>query len=150
MTTLSNGATRSSASTGEVSDERSPLSPANLWAGRVLSGLAAALLLFSGSIKLVKLPPVIETFAQLGIPDHLARGIGLIELGCTIIYLIPRTAVLGAILLTAIFGGAIISHLRVGNPLGSHVLFPIYVGLFIWGGLFLRDRRLRAMLPLRR
>jgi hypothetical protein len=106
-------------------------------------------LLFDSIIKLIKIAPVVESFAQLGIPDHLAFGIGVLELVCVLLYVIPRTSVLGAILLTGYLGGAIVLHLRVGDPLFSHVLFPVYVGLLIWGGLYLREDRLRALIPLR-
>lgn len=127
-----------------------PVSPPALWAGRVLSGLAVAMMLFSGIIKLAKTAPVVDSFAQLGVPDQLARGIGVLELLCTALYVIPRTAILGAILLTGLFGGAILAHLRVGNPLPSHTLFPVYMGVFVWGGLFFRETRLRGLIPLRR
>ena len=120
------------------------------WAGRFLSGLAVLFLLFDGIIKMLRLPVVLESFRQLGFPESVAAGIGAIELFCTLLYVIPRTSVLGAVLLTAIMGGAIASHLRLGDPLFTHVLFGSYLGLFIWGGLFLRDGRLRGIFPLRR
>ena len=90
-----------------------------------------------------------ESFQQLGYPMHLAPIIGIIELVCLAVYVIPRTSVLGAILFTGYLGGAIATHVRVGNPLFTHVLFPIYVAALLWGGLFLRDDRLRALIPLR-
>ena len=107
-------------------------------------------LLFDCVVKLVKIQPVVESFAQLGYPDSLARGIGLLELACLALYVVPRTAVLGAILLTGFLGGAISTHLRIGDPLFSHVLFPAYVGILVWSGLFLRDDTLRALIPLRK
>jgi hypothetical protein len=126
-----------------------PVSRKRFWAGSILSALAVLFLLFDSVIKLIKIAPVVESFAQLGLPDRLALGIGVLELVCVLLYVIPRTSVLGAILLTGYLGGAIVLHLRVGDPLFSHVLFPVYVGLLIWGGLFLREDRLRALIPLR-
>lgn len=116
-----------------------------LWTGRVLSYLPCLLLLFSGGMKLVHPPSLDEGFAQLEIPIGLAFAIGVLEIGCTILYLIPRTAILGAILLTGYLGGAILTHLRVGDP--SWVL-PLLLGVSLWGGLWLRDARLRALTPL--
>ncbi|HEY0468952.1 MAG TPA: DoxX family protein [Polyangiaceae bacterium] len=115
-----------------------------------VSALPVLFLLFDCVIKLIKIPPVVESFAQLGYPDALAQGIGLLELGCLTLYLLPRTAILGAIVLTGFLGGAISTHLRIGDPLFSHVLFPAYVGLLVWGGLFLRDDTLRTLLPWRK
>jgi len=91
----------------------------------------------------------VEAFAQLGYPVSLAFSIGILELMCLVVYVIPRTSILGAILLTGYLGGAVASNVRIDTPLFTHVLFPIYVGVFIWGGLFLRDDRLRALIPLR-
>ena len=121
-----------------------------IWAGRILSGLVIVFLLFDGTIKLIPLDIVVETSAKLGIPASLARTLGVLTLTSTILYAFPRTAVLGAILLTGYLGGAIATHLRVGSPLFSHVLFGAYLGLMVWGGLYLRDGRLRALIPLRR
>jgi hypothetical protein len=115
--------------------------------GRVLSALAIAFLAFDVGIKLVQLPIVAETLTGLGYPADLGLTIGLIELVCLVLYAVPRTAVLGAILWTAVFGGGIATHLRVDSPLLSHVLFGVYLGLFVWGGLYLRNPRLRALLP---
>ncbi len=120
-----------------------------LWAGRTMSAIAVLFLLFDSVIKLVVIAPVVESFAQLGYPVSLARGIGLLELLCIIVYVIPRTSVLGAILLTGYLGGAVATHVRVGSPLFTHILFPTYVGALIWGGLLLREDRLRALIPLR-
>lgn len=119
------------------------------WAGRIMSGLAILFLIFDGVIKLVEIGPVAESFTQLGYPVSLARTIGAIELVCVVIYLIPRTSVLGALLWTGYLGGAVATHVRVGSPLFTHVLFPIYIALLLWGGLFVRDARLRALIPLR-
>jgi hypothetical protein len=120
------------------------------WTGIIVSALAVLFLIFDGAIKLFKPAPVVESFAQLGYPVRLALGIGILELACTAIYAIPRTAVLGAILLTGFLGGAITTHLRVGDPVFTHLLFPTYVGALVWGGLYLREDRLRPLIPVRR
>lgn len=118
-------------------------------AGIALSALSVVFLAFDAVIKLIVIAPVVQSFAQLGYPVVLARGLGLLELVCVAVYLVPRTAVLGAIVLTGFLGGAIATHLRVGDPLFSHTLFPIYVALLVWGGLYLRDTALRALLSRR-
>ncbi|MGK6306925.1 DoxX family protein [Variovorax sp. DT-64] len=120
------------------------------WAGRVLSGLVVLFLLFDGLIKVVELPVVGETLVQLGYQPGLGFGLGVLTLAIALLYAWPRTALLGAILLTGLLGGAIATHLRVGSPLFSHLLFGAYIGLMAWGGLFLRDEKLRQLLPLRR
>ena len=117
-----------------------------LWAGRVLTGLAVLFLVFDMSIKLVAAEAAVKTTTELGWPAHHLFTLGLIELACLVIYLIPRTAPLGAVLWTGYLGGAIATHLRLDNPLFSHVLFPIYVAALVWGGLYLRDARVRALL----
>lgn len=124
---------------------------AMLWTGRVLSGLTVLFLLFDGGIKLAPIAPVTETLAQLGWPTDpgLARGLGVMTLAIAALYALPRTALFGAILMTGLLGGAIATHLRVGSPVFSHLLFGVYLGLIGWGGLWLRDPRLRALLPLR-
>ena len=126
-----------------------PVSKTRLWAGRIMTGLPVLFLLFDTVIHFLKIAPVVEGFAQLGYPVSLAIEIGVIELVCLVLYVIPRTSVLGAILLTGYLGGAVASNLRVGNPFFSHVLFAVYVGILLWGGLYLRDDRLRALIPLR-
>jgi hypothetical protein len=121
-----------------------------IWIGRVLSGLAIAFLLFDATIKFFmdKLPPeALEAGAALQWPIEKMPMVGTILLICTILYAIPRTALLGAILLTGYLGGAIASHVRVGNPLFTHTLFPIYVAIFVWLGLYLRDAKLRSIFP---
>ncbi len=118
-----------------------PVSKKLLWAGRIMSALVVLFLLFDSIIKVMKLPPAVEGTARLGYPESLVFGIGIVELICILVYVIPRTSVLGAILLTGYLGGATATNLRVGNPLFSHVLFPIYVGVLVWGGLFLRNNR---------
>lgn len=119
------------------------------WIGWVLSGLVIAFLVFDGAIKLVPLQPVIDTMLELGYPVETARTLGILTLACTALYAYPRTAVLGAVLLTAYLGGAVATHVRIFSPLFSHILFGVYLGLFVWGGLWLRDARLRALFPLR-
>jgi hypothetical protein len=121
-----------------------------LWTGRVLSALAVLFLAFDGLGKLLRVPPVMEGTAQLGYPASVVFGLGVILLACTLVYAFPGTSALGAILLTGYLGGAVATHVRVGNPLFSHALFPVYVAAFVWGGLVLRDARLRAFLPGRR
>ena len=116
------------------------------WVGHILSALPVLMLVFSAGMKFMKPTSVVEGFAHLDLPEKLALGLGVLELACTIIYLVPQTAVLGAILLTGYLGGATVAHLRVGDPFFA----PIIVGVFVWGGLFLREPRLRALLPLRR
>jgi DoxX-like family len=128
----------------------SGVSTKKLWIGRILSALAVLFLLFDAVIKLVKIPAVAQSFSQLGYPINLAVTIATLELVCVAVYVIPSTSVLGAILLTGFLGGAIASHVRVGNPLFSHVLFPVYIGALLWGGLFLREGRLGSLVPLRR
>jgi len=134
----------------QTSTQTALVSTRAIWAGRILSGLVVLFLLFDGAIKLVPIDPVTESLAQLGYPVNLARGLGVLVLVCTVLYVVPRTAVLGAILLTGLLGGAIATHLRVGDPVFSHLLFGAYLGVMVWGGLFLRDERVRALIPLRR
>jgi hypothetical protein len=117
--------------------------------GWTLSGLVGAFLIFSASLKFVAQDMVRETMSGLGWPVEYDLFIGVIETICVVLYLIPRTAVLGAILETALLGGAIATNVRVGNPLFSHELFGVYLGLFVWGGLWFRDPRIRALIPLR-
>ena len=125
---------------------------AALWTGRVLSGLVILFLTVDGAIKLVPIQPVIDSLGELGYPASvsLARFIGVVTLVGTALYAWPRTALLGAVLLTGLMGGAIASHLRLDHPLFSHTLFGVYLGLFLWGGLWLRDQRLRRLMPLSR
>jgi hypothetical protein len=134
----------------QTTDQTAPISNAALWTGRVMSGLVIAFLLIDGGMKLVPFDVVIEASAQLGLPAHLARTLGVIILVCTLLYAFPKTAVLGAILLTGLLGGTVATHLRVGSPIFTHMLFGVYLGLMLWGGLYLRDPRLRALIPLQR
>ena len=117
-----------------------------VWIGRVLSGIAVAFLLFDATGKLLKVGPVIEGSAKLGYPENTIVPIGVLLLIGVVLYLIPRTSVLGAIYLAAYLGGAVASHYRLGNPLATHILFPVYVAAFLWGGLALRSPRLLAVL----
>jgi hypothetical protein len=115
-----------------------------------MSGLAIAFLLLDAGMKLLALPVVLEASGALGFGGAgMARELGAILLVCTMIYALPRTSVLGAVLLTAFLGGAVASHLRHGDPLLTHVMFGVYVGVFVWGGLWLREPALRALLPIR-
>ena len=114
--------------------------------GRALSAVAVAFLLFDSVGKLLEVAPVVAGTTQLGYPDSIVRTLGVILLLCVVVHLIPRASVLGAILLTGYLGGAVATHVRVGSPLLTHVLFPVYVAAFIWGGLLLRDARLRRAL----
>ena len=125
--------------------------PALKRASYAMSGLVVAFMVLDGVMKLVPFDIVIKSTADLGYPASIAfaRGLGVLALTCTALYAAPRTAVLGAILLTAYMGGAVASHLRLGDPLFTHILFGVYLAVLAWGGLYLRDPRLRALLPLR-
>jgi hypothetical protein len=125
--------------------QTAPVSKKRLWAGRVISALPVLILLFSAVMKFIKPAAVVEALARLGYPERLAPGIGILELGCTVVYVIPRTSILGAILLTGYLGGATATHVRVGEPFFG----PVVLGVLVWVGLFLRDERLRALIPLR-
>jgi hypothetical protein len=125
-----------------------PVSKKALWAGRILGGLPALFLLVDGLMKLVKPKEVVEATVALGYPESVILGLGIVLIACTVIYLIPRTSVLGAILLTGYLGGATASHVRHGDSLFA-IVFPIVFGVLLWGGLVLRDDRLRALIPLR-
>jgi hypothetical protein len=126
--------------------EKRAVSRKALWTGYVVSALPVLMLLFSAAMKFIKPPAVVQGFADLGLPESLAFGLGILELACTIAYVIPQTCVLGAILLTGYLGGATVTHLRVGDP----YFMPVVLGVLVWGGLFLREPRLRALIPLRR
>lgn len=126
--------------------QAAPVSKKLLWTGRVISTFPVLMLLSSGVMKLVKPAVVVEGFAHLEWHESLALSIGLLEILCTVVYVIPQTSVLGAILLTGYLGGAVATHVRIGDQF----LGPIFLGMLVWLGLFLRDTRLRALLPLRR
>lgn len=122
-----------------------PVSKVAFWTGLTLSILPSLMLGFSAVMKFVQPPDAAKGFEHLGVPMSQATGLGVLEVACTLIYLIPRTAVLGAILLTGYLGGAIQTHLRVGDPYWVQIV----LGILLWGGVWLRDPRLRALLPLR-
>ncbi len=125
-----------------------PVSNKTVWAGRIFSGLPILFLLFDGIAKLFKPVPVVEATVKLGYPESVIFGLGIVLLTCTILYVIPQTSVLGAILLTGYLGGAVATHVRVGEG-AFPITFPIIIGVLVWGGLYLRDERLRALIPLR-
>jgi hypothetical protein len=121
------------------------VSKGTLWAGRIISGLPVLFLLIDGAMKLVKPAPVVEATVGLGYPESVIVPIGVVLIVCTILYLIPKTSVLGAILLTGYLGGAVATHVRTGESLFS-IIFPVIFGVLLWLGLYLRDSRLRALL----
>jgi len=135
---------------GATATARSPATSRTAWTGRILSGLVVLFLLLDGGMKLVPLQVVTDTARQLGWPADPAtwRALGAVLIGSALLYAYPRTAVLGAILITAYLGGAVATHVRIGSPLFSHTLFGVYVGGLAWGGLWLRETRLRALVPL--
>jgi hypothetical protein len=130
----------------EATTPTTPVSKSARVTGYILGTLPALMLLFSASMKLAHPPQLDEGFVHLGWPVSLALGLGILELACTVIYLIPRTAILGAILLTGYLGGAMATHLRIGEAF----IMQFLLGVLLWGGLYLRDPRLRALIPLRR
>jgi hypothetical protein len=121
--------------------------PWMMWTGRVLSAIPVLMMVFSGSLKLSHNPGVVQGFGQFGVPESLITPIGLVEVACAAIYLLPQTAVLGAILVAGYFGGAMITHIRIGQA--AVAAAPFLLGAFAWAGLWLREPRLRALLPLR-
>ena len=112
--------------------------------GRIITAIPVLFLAFDAAIKLLNIEAVQQSFQRLGYQTSIALAIGLIELLCLVVYVIPRTSVFGAVLLTGFLGGAIATHARVGDPLLTHSLFPVYVAVLLWTGLFLRNARLRA------
>ena len=134
---------------GHSATQMAPVSKWRLWAGRIMSALPALFLLMDGVMKLAKPEFVVKATVQLGYPESVILGLGIVVLVCVILYIVPRTAVLGAILLTGYLGGAVATHVRVGDPLFSHSLFPVYFAVLLWGGLYLREERLRALIPFR-
>ena len=129
----------------QAGSQHAPVSKKRLWAGRIISGLAVLMLLSSGVMKLMRPVAVVEEFGRLGYPENLIIPIGILELFCAVVYLIPRSSILGAILVTGYLGGATATHVRIGDQF----FMPIVFGVAIWAGLFLRDDRLRALIPLR-
>lgn len=140
---------KTSSQLSTMQDGRSAVSKKTLWTGRLLSGLAAIFFLMDGGMKLFKPPFVVQATVQLGYPETKIVGIGIALLISTLLYILPRTAILGAILLTGYLGGAVASNVRTGTG-WSNVLFPVLFAALAWGGLWLRDTRLRKILPLRR
>jgi hypothetical protein len=136
--------------TSALTHRQSNVGLASLWAGRVLSGLAIIFFGFDAVMKLVQPRVVVDATRQIGWPaDSASLAIlGILLLVCTALYAFPRTATLGAIVLTGYLGGAVAAHARLGDPLFTHILFGVYLGLFVWGGLWFRDARLRALIPL--
>ena len=130
----------------EPSTQTSPASNKALWTGRIISGLVVLFMLFNCSIVLVKPAFARAGFMHLGYPDSVALGVAVVMFACTVIYAIPQTSILGAVLLTGYLGGATASHLRIGEPF----YLPVVVGVLVWLGIFLREERLRALVPLRR
>ena len=116
-----------------------------IWTGRALSALAAVFLLFDASMKLLRVPVAVDGTVQLGYPASVLVPLGIIQIVCLAVYLVPRVAPLGAVLWTGYLGGAIATHVRAESPLFTHVLFPIYVAALLWGGLWMRDARVRAL-----
>jgi hypothetical protein len=119
----------------------------SLWAGWIITALVALFLTFDGVTKVIQLPAVMEATAKAGYPTNLIFPIGVVLLVCTALYLIPSTSILGAILLTGYLGGAVEANLRAGSPIFSLVLLPVYFGVLVWAGIYLRDDRLRALIP---
>jgi hypothetical protein len=124
-----------------------PVSKAMLWTGIIVSALPVLMILMASVMKLVRAPAVVEGIARTGFSRGLIVPIGILELVCVVVYVIPRTAVLGAILLTGLLGGATVTTLRIGDPTFP---MPVVLGMLAWGGLYLRDQRVRALIPLRR
>lgn len=121
-----------------------------IWTGRVISILVVLFLLFDVTGKFMNPPPVAEATAHLGLPATSPSTLGVILLLCVVVYVIPATSILGAILLTGYLGGAVSIHYRAGDPIFTHAIFPVYFGILVWAGVFLRDRRVRALIPFKR
>jgi hypothetical protein len=119
----------------------------SVWAGRIISGLITAFMIFDGVIHIMRPAPVVDGFAKLNFPLRFAVPLGIVELLCIVLYVLPSTSILGAILLTGYLGGAVAIQLPAGNPFFGEILFPVYIGVFLWGGIYLRDARLRALVP---
>ena len=140
MTAASQSIMQTAGSSGSISMK-------SVWAGRIVSGLVTVFMIFDAVIHLLKPAPVVEAFAKLNFPLRLAVPLGIIELMCILLYVIPSSSILGAILLTGYLGGAVAIQLPTGNSLFGEILFPVYTGVFLWGGIYLRDARLRALIP---
>jgi hypothetical protein len=131
-------------------DNKRAVSRKQLWIGRVITTLVVLFLIIDLTIHIMNIAPVVESMTTLGYPTYLSPLLGVLELVCLGLYLYPRTSVLGAILWTGYLGGAVASNLRIEGPLFSHILFPVYIGLMLWGGLYLKDEKLRALIPVKR
>ena len=125
---------------------QAPVSRRKILAGRIITALTVLFLLFDGAVKVLNLSAAVEPTTRLGYPAGIVIGLGMIELACVVAYLLPRTSVLGAVLLTGYLGGATATHVRIGDPF----FFPVVIGIMVWAGLYLREERLRPLLPLRR
>jgi len=146
MTSITADTATLPATLNDQASRRTSESRTATWTGRILSGLGVVFMVFDGAAKVLDLiPPEAKAANSLGWPDHALPTVGAIALLCTVLYVIPRTALIGAIVLTGYFGGAVASHVRVDSPLFSHTLFPIYIAALFWVGLYLRDRRVRAL-----
>ena len=132
----------------EIASQAAPISKKQLWAGRIISTLPILFLLVDGIMKLVKPPVVVSGTVELGYTESVIVPLGILLTLCTVLYAIPRTSVLGAILLTGYLGGAVATQVRVGNPVFTYILFPVYLGVLIWLGIYFRDERLRSLVPL--
>jgi hypothetical protein len=128
----------------------SPVSKARLWTGWILTAIPALLLLMGGIMNVMKPDFVVKATVEMGYPEEAIFGLGIVVLICVVLYIIPNTAVLGAILLTGYLGGAVATHVRHADPLFSHVLAPVYFAILLWAGLYLREPRLSALVPLRK
>jgi hypothetical protein len=133
----------------QASSQAAPFSNAAWWTGRVISALVILFLVFDGVTKVLNVPRVMAATTQLGFSPRLIPVIGTVLLICTLLYAVPRTSILGALLLTGYLSGAVVIQLRVGNPLFAETLFPVYFGILLWGALYVREPRLRALIPLR-
>jgi hypothetical protein len=129
------------------SAQAAPVSKTKFWVGAFFSLLPVLMLLFSSTMKLIKAAPAVQGFAHFGYPENTLLALGILELACTVIYVIPRTSVLGAILLTGYLGGAVATHVRIGE---SAFVMPFVFGIMVWLGLYLREERLHALVPLRK
>lgn len=129
--------------------ETQHISKSRLWTGRIMSGIVILFMLMDSIMKFVKPKEVIDGTTMLGYQEHHIMTLGILGLVSVILYIIPQTAVLGAVFLTGYFGGAIATHVRMDNPLFSHVLFPIYLSILMWGGLWLRSKHLQQLIPYR-
>ena len=130
----------------QSSTQDSNISKKMVWAGRIVSAIPVLMLTFSAVVKLIKPADVLTEFARLGYPESVVIGIGILELLCTVVYVIPRTSILGAILLTGYLGGATATHVRIGDPF----IYPVIFGVMVWAGLYLRDAQVRSLIPLRK